>query len=197
MMFIQSMFLSMIGPTLSANSSYWPHVYFADINTFSVVNQIYIARKVQETRSAVALLFWQRSAGENGGRFHALFILRAWWSNSESTFRVPEVFFSLEAGCFGGGRRPTELRPLAEPTCETENREWKVSGTKKYGETLSWNYSSPLWTWVLATDETKLSGHVRLQNSVEILVVGPHMCTKIGGRTMISLPQRKFEKHIR
>ena len=60
MMFIQSMFLSMIGPTLWANSSYWPHVYFADINTFSDVNRIYIARKVQATRSAVALLFWQR-----------------------------------------------------------------------------------------------------------------------------------------
>ena len=60
MMFIQSMFLSMIGIILWANSSYWPHVYFADINTFSDVNRIYIARKVQATRSAVALLFWQR-----------------------------------------------------------------------------------------------------------------------------------------
>ena len=60
MMFIQSMFLSMIGPTLWANSSYWPHVYFADINTFSDINRIYIALKVQATRSAVALLFWQR-----------------------------------------------------------------------------------------------------------------------------------------
>ena len=47
--------------------------FIADINTFSDVNRIYIARRVPETRRAVALLFWQRSAGENGGRFHALF----------------------------------------------------------------------------------------------------------------------------
>ena len=61
MMFTQSMFLSMIGIIPRANSSK-PDVFFADINTFSDVNRIYIARKVQETRRAVALLFWQRSA---------------------------------------------------------------------------------------------------------------------------------------
>ena len=123
MMFIQSMFLSMIGPTLWANSSYWPHVYFADINTFSVVNQIYIARKVQETRSAVVLLFWQRSAGENGGRFHALFILRDWWSNSESTFRVPEVFSHVrrDASVAAAGRQNFGLWPKPRAKLKTAN----------------------------------------------------------------------------
>ena len=88
MMFIQSMFLSMIGIILWANSSYWPHVYFADINTFSDVNRIYIARKVQATHSAVALLFWQSSDGENGGRFHALF-----------KYKLTGAKFSLSSDC--------------------------------------------------------------------------------------------------
>ena len=197
MMFIQSMFLSMIGIILWANSSQ-PDVFFADINTFSDVNRIYITRRVQETRSAVALLFWQRSAGENGGRFHALFIFRAWWSNSESTFRAPEVFFSLAARCFGGGSRPTKLRPLAEATGETETSNEKSLAPRNtesdFLEIIVLYYeheSSP------QTKQNSLVKSVCTTASIEILVLGSHMCTKIAVSTTISLPQRKFEKHIR
>ena len=38
-----------------------------------------------------------------------------------------------------------------------------------------------------ATDETKLLGSVRLHNSSEILVLGPHLCTSICVCAMIGL----------
>ena len=49
------------------------------------------------------------------------------------------------------------------------------------------------------TKQNSLVKSVCKRASIKILVLGPHMCTKtkIGVSTMISLPQRKFEKHIR
>lgn len=95
---------------------------------------------------------------------------------------VPEVFFSLAAGCFGGGRQNFGLcpRPWAKLKTANEKSQAPRNTERDFLEIIVLYYehgSSP------QTKQTSLvSGP---QNSVEILVLGPDMCTTIGVRTII------------